>query len=89
MGFCGSFDVIKRGLRKRGRMRKQRYGCLGCGKRFVFRRTGKKIRGKIGSLVLALRKEGSTLRGIRDKLVILGVDVHIETIRQHILQSNY
>lgn len=87
--FCGSFDVIKRGFRRYRGRRKQRYGCENCHKRFVFWRTGKKIRGKIGSLVLSLRKEGLTLRSIREKLALLGVKVHYETIRQHILQNNY
>ena len=86
---CGSFDVIKRGFRRYKGMHKQRYGCVSCGKRFVFQRTTKKIRGKIGSLVIALRKEGLSLRSIRGKLAVLGVKVHYETIRQHILRNNY
>jgi len=68
--YCNSESIIKRGIRKNDGVKKQRYLCKSCKKRFVdvpFKKT--KGNAQIVTLVLDLYFKGVSLRKVKDHLL--------------------
>jgi transposase-like protein len=86
--YCGSENIIKRGIRKNKNGAKQRYLCKNCNRRFVydaFKRM--KVNGKIVTLVMDLYYKGLSLRDIADTIYqFYGIKLHHETVRIWILR---
>jgi transposase-like protein len=87
--YCGSIEIIKRGIRKNDYESKQRFYCKICRRTFVSDSAFRKIRGnpKTITLVLDLYFKGISLRKIKEHLKeFYDVDVSHMTIYNWILR---
>lgn len=82
--FCGSTNIIKRGYRKKGNGKVQRFACKDCGRRFVVNENGfhkMKYNPELVTLTLDLYFKGISLRKIVDHLrQFYGFKVHYSTV---------
>lgn len=82
--FCGSTNIIKRGVKRHKHGAVQQYGCKDCGKRFVINVEGfhkAEYNPKVITLVLDLYFKGVSLRKIADHIKqFYGLQVHHTTI---------
>lgn len=80
--YCGSENIIKRGIRKTSFGEKQRYSCKVCKRRFVLDPIQKiKGNGKIITVVMDLHFKGMSLRQIEDHLKqFYGIEIAHNTI---------
>jgi len=86
--YCGSENLIKRGIRKNQNTIRQRYLCKECNKRFVLDAFKKmKVNGKIVTLVMDLYYKGLSLRDIADTIYqFYNIKLHHETVRIWIMK---
>jgi len=81
--FCGSYDVVKNGIRFNRSGKKQTCKCKGCGKRFSFDEGFSKMKNtpEIVTLALDLYMKGLSLRKVTDHLEqFFGTKVHYSTV---------
>lgn len=81
---CGSYDVIKSGMKKNKHGNKQRYRCKSCGKRFILDKVkGHKVNGKLIALSMDLYFKGMSYRKIADTIFqFYDIKLHHETVRR-------
>jgi len=86
---CGSFHVIKHGVRKTKQGRRQRYLCHTCKKTFVADPVkGHNGDGRLITLCMDLFYKGLSLRKIADTIYqFYGLEIHHETVRRWINAS--
>ncbi len=84
--YCGSFHIVKDGVRKNKNGKRQRYKCKECGKRFVLDPIkGHKANGKLIALSMDLYFKGLSYRKIADTIYqFYGIKIHHDTIRRWI-----
>lgn len=81
--YCGSKDIVKRGIRQNKSGKVQRFTCKACGKRFVIDNGFAKMRNTPKAITLAmdLYFKGVSLRKITDHLKqFYGAKVHYSTV---------
>lgn len=80
---CGSYEIVKNGVRYNKSGKVQTYKCKGCGKRFSFDEGFAKMKNKpeIITLALDLYMKGLSLRKVTDHIEqFFGVKVHYSTV---------